>query len=43
MVSHDVSSYVHTNDMFVGHLMLGPPAASLWGPMAMLTAVRDMS
>jgi hypothetical protein len=36
VVSHDVSSYVHTNDMFVGHLMPGPPAASLWGPMAML-------
>lgn len=37
VVSHDVSSYVHTNDMFVGHLMPGPPAASLWGPMAMLS------
>jgi hypothetical protein len=36
VVSHDVSSYVHTNDMFVGHLMPGPPAMSLWGPMAML-------
>jgi SEC-C motif len=36
VVSHDVSSYVQTNDMFVGHLMPGPPAMSLWGPMAML-------
>jgi hypothetical protein len=36
VVSHDVSSCVHTNDMFVGHLMPGPPAMSLWGPMAML-------
>lgn len=36
MVSHDVSSYVQTNEMFVGHLMPGPPAMSLWGPMAML-------
>jgi hypothetical protein len=36
VVSHDVSSYVHTNDMFVGHPMPGPPAAWLWGPMAML-------
>jgi hypothetical protein len=36
VVSHDVSSCVRTNDMFVGHLMPGPPAMSLWGPMAML-------
>jgi hypothetical protein len=36
VVSHEVSSYVRTNDMFVGHLMPGPPSASLWGPMAML-------
>lgn len=36
VVSHEVSSYVRTNDMFVGHLMPGPPTASLWGPMAML-------
>jgi len=36
VVSHDVSSYVQTNDMFAGHLMPGPPAVSLWGPMAML-------
>jgi len=36
VVSHEVSSYVQRNDMFVGHLMLGPPSASLWGPMAML-------
>lgn len=36
VVSHEVSSYVRINDMFVGHLMPGPPAASLWGPMAML-------
>ncbi len=36
VVSHEVSSYVQTDDMFVGHLMPGPPAASLWGPMAML-------
>jgi hypothetical protein len=36
VVSHDVSSYVRINDMFVGHLMPGPPAMSLWGPMAML-------
>lgn len=36
VVSHEVSSYVHTNDMFVGHLIPGPPAMSLWGPMAML-------
>jgi hypothetical protein len=36
VVSHEVSSCVQANDMFVGHLMPGPPAASLWGPMAML-------
>jgi hypothetical protein len=36
VVSHDVSARVNTNDMFVGHLMPGPPAMSLWGPMAML-------
>ncbi len=36
VVSHEVSSCVQTNDMFVGHLMPGPSAASLWGPMAML-------
>ncbi len=36
VVSHEVSSYVQANDMFVGHLMPGLPAASLWGPMAML-------
>ena len=36
VASHEVSSYVQTNDMFVGHLMPGLPAASLWGPMAML-------
>jgi hypothetical protein len=36
VVSHEVSSYVQTNDMFVGHLMAGTPSASLWGPMAML-------
>jgi hypothetical protein len=36
VVSHDVSSCVRTNDMFVGHLVPGPPAMSLWGPMAML-------
>jgi hypothetical protein len=36
VVSHDVSSYVQTNEMFVGHLIPGPPAMSLWGPMAML-------
>lgn len=36
VVSHDVSAHVQTNDMFVGHLMSGPPAMSLWGPMVML-------
>lgn len=36
VVSHEVSSYVQRNDMFVGRLMSGPPSASLWGPMAML-------
>lgn len=36
VASHEVSSHVRTNDMFVGHLMPGPPAVSLWGPMAML-------
>jgi hypothetical protein len=40
VVSHEVSSYVQTNTMFVGHLMLGPPSASLWGPMAMLDRRR---
>ena len=36
VVSHEVSSHVQTNDMFVGRLMPGPPSASLWGHMAML-------
>jgi len=36
VVSHEVSSQVQTNDMFVGHLMPGPPVALLWGPMMML-------
>jgi hypothetical protein len=40
VVSHEVSSYVRTNDMFVGHLMPGPPAASLWGPVVMLDRRR---
>jgi hypothetical protein len=40
VVSHEVSSYVQTNTTFVGHLMLGPPSASLWGPMAMLDRRR---
>jgi hypothetical protein len=43
VVSHDVSSYVQTNDMFVGHLMPGPPAMSLWGPMRCSTVLPDIS
>jgi SEC-C motif-containing protein len=40
VVSHEVSCRVQTNHMFVGHLMLGPPSVSLWGPMAMLDRRR---
>ncbi len=36
VVSHEVSSHVQTDDMLVGHLMPGPPVASLWGPMTIL-------
>jgi hypothetical protein len=36
VVSHEVSSHVQINDMFVGHLMPGPPAASLWGSVGIL-------
>jgi SEC-C motif len=36
VASHEVASHVQTSDMFVGHLMPGPSAVSLWGPMTML-------
>ena len=29
VASHEVASHVQTNDIFVGHLMPGPPAVSL--------------
>lgn len=37
VVSHGVSRTVRKDDLLVGRIMEGPPAQSLWGPVATLT------
>lgn len=37
VLSHDVSRTVYRDDMLVARIMEGPPAPSLWGPVANLT------
>jgi hypothetical protein len=41
VISHDVSRTVRPHDLLVGRLMDGPPAPSLWAPVAMLTRETD--
>jgi hypothetical protein len=33
VLSHDLSWSVHPGDVIVGHVMAGPPAPSVWGPV----------
>jgi hypothetical protein len=37
VISHGVSRTVRTNEVLVARIMHGPPAQSLWGPVATLT------
>lgn len=37
VMSHGISRAVRTDDVIVARVMDGPPAASLWGPVATLT------
>jgi SEC-C motif len=37
VVSHDLSRSVEPGDVFVGRVMAGPPARSVWGPVAFVT------
>jgi hypothetical protein len=37
VMSHGVSRTVHKDEMLVARIMEGPPAQSLWGPVATLT------
>jgi len=37
VLSHDLSRSVHPGDVIVGRVMAGPPAPSVWGPVAFVT------
>jgi hypothetical protein len=37
VVSHDLSRSVEPDDVIVGRVMAGPPAPSVWGPVAFVT------
>jgi hypothetical protein len=37
VLSHDLSRSVHPDDVIVGRVMAGPPAPSVWGPVAFVT------
>jgi hypothetical protein len=37
VISHDLSRSVHPRDLIMGRVMAGPPAPSIWGPVAFVT------
>jgi hypothetical protein len=37
VISHDLSRSVQPGDLLVGRVMAGPPAPSVWGPVAFVT------